>query len=300
MAVCECNIGFGNTGKASCEPIQDITKKLFFVNTFDSNGLRNSIPTGTVVDNDYLNERLNDTDKSKRWYPSRPLVAVTDERAEPQTEDIEGIAYVIDDGVRTFSGQSVKTDSVYLGKISQGKCGDFSVFVVDASNRLVGEISSDLTELYPLRLEEGTFWTLLVKPTNSTIQKTSINFIYSTLLKDEDLRLFSTTADLKDAVGLLDVFAENSAIALTGFVAKLTLDYGYANGLLAVEGWGVSDFVLTNQTTNTPVVIASVTESPAGTYEFVYPTVASGDVLVLTQANPAKDGFELASTIVTP
>jgi len=297
--MCECNISFGNTGKANCEPISDVTAKLIFVKTYADDGTRNAVLLTQAVDEAFLLERLNDADKSKRWYPSRPLVNVVDERADPVTETIEGVNYITDEGVRTFVGESVKTDTVYLGKISRGKCGAFSVFVVDKSGRLIGEISADGLSLNPLMIEQGTFSTKLVKTTSATVQRTQISFAYSTLIQDEDLRLRSSCADLVNAQGLLDVNAAVSGEAVTGFASVLTLDYGFAGAPRPVVGWVSADFEVYNVTQATSITPISVTENPDGTYTFVYTAAASADVIRLTQS-ATKTGFELYKLITTP
>jgi len=297
MGACPCNVSFGNTGKANCEPIQDVTAKLIFVRTFADDGTKNAIPVGTEVDDAYITARLNDPDVSKRWYPSRRLVSVEDVRGDNTTESIDGVDYITDKGQRTFVGFSPKTDSVYLGKIAQGECGQFSVFTVDKSNRIIGETSTDGLNLYPVAIEEGTYYTRLVKTTQATVQKTEIGFTYSILANDADLRMILATGDILGATGLLDVNAANSGESTTGFVSVLTLDYGYYGANLAVVGWLLADFALYNVTQDTAVVITSVTEAPDGTYTFVIPAQTAADELTLTGV---KDGFELESTILIP
>lgn len=297
MGACACNVGFGNTGKANCEPIQDVTAKLIFVRTFADDGTKNAIPVGTVVDDAFIEARINEVDVSKRWYPSRRLVAVEDVRGDNATESIDGVDYITDKGQRTFVGFSPKTDAVYLGKISQGECGQFSVFIVDKSNRIIGEESEDGLNLYPVAIEEGTYYTRLVKTTQSTVQKTEIGFTFSILSNDEDLRLTQATGDLLGSTGLLDVNATNSGESTVGFVSALALDYGYFGSEIPVVGWVLADFELYNVTQDVAVVITSVTETPDGTYTFVIPAQTAADELTL---KGVKTGFELTSTIQIP
>lgn len=299
MSACACNVSFGNTGKANCEPIQDVAVKYFFTRKYADDGSRNNIPVVTEIDEAYLIARLNDADPSKRWYPSRPLINVVDERGDPTTESIDGVDYIVEEGTRTVEAFSVRTDSVYLGKISTGKCGDFAIYAIDKSNRLIGEISSDETIIYPLAIEGGTFDTRLIKPTQTTIQKTRIAFAYSKLLSDESLRMMEATADLKNAIGLLDVRAEDSAVSTTGFTLDLTLDYGYANNRQIVEGWTDASFAVYNETTEASITPTSVTVT-GNSYVFVIPPQTAGDVLTITQTNPDKNGFELIATVTIP
>ena len=297
MAICSCNITLGGTGKGKCEPIQDVLANLFAVRTFDDSGVKNSIGVGDTVDSTYLTGKLNEADGSKRWYPLRQQKQVVDERAEAITETIDNVDYNTDKGVRTYSGAVIKADTVFLDNISGLECGAWSFFGIDKSNRIIGQVSIDGTELYPLPSEEGTVNTNLVKTSVGVIQKVLLTFTYSTLLRDEDLRLMESTADLVNAQGLLDVNAAISSESTTGFVADLTTDYGYFGDPIKVVGWVLADFALYNETQASAVVITSVTEAPDGTYTFVTPAQTSSDVLTLTDT---KDGFELSQTINIP
>lgn len=294
--ICECNIALSNTG-VGCMPIQDTTVKLFLVPTFANDGTKNGVPISQIIDDTYLIERLNDADKSKRWYPTLPLKQVTDEREDPETEDIDGMSYITDEGVRNFTGFTISADPVYQGKLDSGKCGELSAFVIDKSGRLVGEISDDGSTLYPIPIERGTFYTKLIKTQQGVIQKVQISFAWSELASDKKLRLMTATADLVNARGLLDINATISGESTTGFVAALTYSYGYANAVQKAIGLLLADFELYNVTTGAPVVITSVTEDPVGTYTFVIPAQTSSDVLRLTDT---KNGIELIATVNIP
>lgn len=298
--LCNCNLGIGNTGVPGCVSLFDITRSGFFMYTYASDGTRNSIALGDVVDGAYITARINDPDPSKRWYPTLKLSMVEDVRADPQTQDIDGVAYITKEGIRTFKAQGIRQSHVYMAKIKGIECGQISVFCGDAQNRLSGRVSEDGTEFYPHMIEQGTAHVTFVKPTSTTAQSVNIAWTYSELERDEDLDLYETTADFAGIAatgGLLDAYAAVSAISTTGFAAKITHEYGTANNPGTVRGLKLADFSLYNVTDAASVAITSVTETPAGNYVFVIPAQTSADQLRLTAV---KKGVYLLEEFLIP
>ena len=82
------------------------------------------------------------------------------------------------------------------------------------------------------------------------------------------------------------------AIAATGAVATLTLDYGTAKNPIKVKGLVATDFLLYNTTTSTTVT-KTVTETADGVYAFVYTTITgSTDVIKLSLAKNGYVGYK--------
>ncbi len=300
MSVCNCPVTIGNTGKPGCVPLLDITKYAFLMNTYAQDGTRNGITIGDVVNQAYITARINEIDPSKRWYPTLKLFGVTDERADPITETIDNIDYITEESPRLFMGMSPKATYVYLAKLKSGECTQLSIYNGDDNNRLSGTVG--LNELsvptfYPHIIEDGTFYCRLTKPQVGVVQKVSMQFVYSTLEKDENIDLYTTTANFASTAasgGLLDVRASFTNQATTGFTATLTTDYGTANNTVYVKGLLLSDFVLYNNTTLSAVVITSVDEVYDGVYDFVIPAQTALDVLELTDV---KNGIELIAEV---
>jgi len=106
-----------------------------------------------------------------------------------------------------------------------------------------------------------------------------------------------TSIDVKDLQGLQDVTAAAAtSIAVTGFVTSLTGSYGTAVNPNTIKGLLAADFTLYNETTTSSVAITTVTETPDGTYTFVFGAETSADVLTLALV---KDGFEMTDLSIT-
>lgn len=188
--------------------------------------------------------------------------------------------------------------SVFLGKLEAIACNKVGVYYIDDCGRLVGAASADGLSLYPIAISDGSFDTRLVKATDATVAKVQISFNVASIESDAALRVAEpeADADLLYLSGLLDVNAAISSESTTGFVAALTLDYGSFAAPLSVKSWVLGDFALYNETDLASVTISSVTESPSGTYTFVFAAQTSADVLTLTSA---KSGFELRPATIT-
>lgn len=298
--LCNCPATLGNTGRPECVSLLDITKYMFIVNTFASDGTRNGILLTDTVDAAYITARVNDPDPTKRWYPTLKLAMVEDVRAEPVTEEIDGVNIITEDGTRTFVGHSPKASQVYLAKLKSGQCARLSVFNGDDSNRLSGTVSADGLTFLPHMIEDGTFYASLTKAQRGVTQKVSIQFAYASSEKDEDIDMFQTDADLAAMTatgGLLDIYATPSAASLTGFTADITHQYGTANSPGKVTGLELADFALYNATGMASVVILTLTETSDGVYTFTFASQAAASKLVLTSA---KDGVYLNSEITLP
>ena len=145
---------------------------------------------------------------------------------------------------------------------------------------------------------------MLVKKTNTERGKVRVQFDYSQIHLDSDLRVILTGelggADLLRLEGLRDVTVTTANPTATGFDATLSLSYdgGATTSSIPFRGLVGADFSLYNTTTAAAVVIDSATESPDGTYAIAYSSsVSASDVLRLRSA---KDGFWFETTVTIP
>jgi len=292
---CQCNLGFENTGVPNCQPIAQVAKKLIVVPLYANDGTRNQIDLTATLDAAYFSALINNTDSTKRFYPLPLIDNVEDVRADSITETLNsGQEIFVQKGTRTFTGVLVRQSSVFYSKIDNLRCFEFGIFVVDKSGNIIGSIDADdATKLNPIQVDQNTWNPILVKTTDTTVQKVQINFAWSSVEEDGNLRIIEASEIDTNALnlsGLLDVNSVISAISTTGFTNTMTLDYGSAVNKIAVEGWVASDFSLYNNTTAAAVVITSTTESSAGVYDFIIPAQTSADNLTLSGQ---KDGYEM-------
>ena len=300
MALCNCDVAIGNTGRPGCIQLLDVTQFLFLMHTTAADGTRNGIPVNTEVDQAYITARINDPDETKRWYPTLKLSTVEDVRAEPVTQEIDGKTFILREGTRTFKGSAVRASYVYLSKLKGAECAQISCFNADGQNRLSGTVSEDGLNFYPHLIEEGTFHVSLVKPTREAVQQVDMMFAYSEYELDEKIDMFATSANFAEIAasgGLIDAFAEVTAITTTGFTAELTSEYGTVNNPHHIQGLKAAGFAIQNRTTSTAVVPTTVTETGKGIYAIAFAAQAVGDVLVITSG---RSGLFMDFLVVIP
>jgi len=303
VIACSCEVGLGNTGTPNCEEIAKVGKKLIFVPTYKADGTRNGLDLTSAIDNAVITALINAADQEERWYPAPNLENVEDVRADPITESANsGTSYFIQEGQRTFVGLMFDQGSVLLGKLQAMVCQQMSAYVVDKGASLIGVVDPSAPTIFrPIDIQDSTFYPRLVKATDTAIQKIQLNFTWSDLENDANLRMILATevpdVSFLNLRGLLDVDAEYSNESTTTFTAALSLQYGTALAKNPVKGLVIGDFSLYNETTPGAVAITSVTESAPGVYDFVFPAQTASDVLTLT---PTKNGYDFTNVVESP
>lgn len=292
MSFCSCKNGLSNTGTPACESIQSVTKKLIYLPLRNSAGVRNGIDITDVIDQTYLDARINDSDESQRWYPTPYIENVEDTKGDSVFESLNsGSNIFIQEGPRTFTGVHIKASSQFLGKLKSGRCVDFGVYLIDIDGNLTGSVSTDGTKLYPVAVDKETYNPVLVKATDTTVGKIQVSFEFSRVEKDENLRTISAssiTADILGSNGLLDSFIASSSITATSAVLTISTSYGSFGSPIMVEGLTSSDVVLFNQTTSSPIAVGSLTETAEGVYSVTFAAQTASDVI---RVSLNKSGF---------
>ena len=295
IELCSCADGLGNTGLPSNDNSRiKIPVAMYRMQTYDSTGAKNRVAGNTTVTQNYLDARLNDVDVSKRWFPIMDITSVTTTRSEDVTVTLSnGVKEFIKEGVRTFPFE-IGGGPTIAKQLKQGRCTEFSFFLVDECNKLIGMDLGD-TYLTPIRAAKGTFSVGYNFASDAPVRESiPITFDWHAKEKDELLAFLEATADLADARGLLDISSTVTSITTTGFTIKLTDKFGPVGDKGVLTGLLVGNFALHNITDNLSVTITSVTEGVAGTYVFVIPAQGTTEQLRLT---PTKNGFDFSQVI---
>lgn len=294
-----CN-GFGNTGYyLNCDSNFKVMRGDFMVPTYKADGTKNFIPSGTIIDEDFLTEALNNPDPLERWYPLMPIEAATGERADPTIfTNPSGSKEFVKDGVKDISFELRRRGAEFKGQIEACACSELSFFAVDADGKLRGLIESvsDDSDFFPIPIQPGSFYSKLVDATEENPEHLLVNFQLELTVKDSMLRVYPTnlvTATLLSAKGLYDVYVDYTDITTTGFTASLRTIYTDGDRFRP-EGLVAGDFALYSVTDSAAVVPTSVTEVTHGKYHFVMAAQTAVDVLKLT---PTKDGFDFTNVV---
>lgn len=297
MAVCSCNNTLSNTGVPGCQPLASVAERLILVPMRDGSNTRNGIDLSSIPDNAGILALINASDSTQRYYPLPEMENVTNERAEPITEEApSGTVAKIRNGVKSFSGEIWFQGSVLAGFIDAFGCSTMGAYVVDTDGKLIGDKSVS-GFLYPIEIKMPTWDVRTIDTTDTTVAKVSVNFQWADRVSDQDLG-FLTGSDFGSDVdwlaynGLIDLFGGTpSTISTTGFTMPITTAFGSVANPVVQGGLSFGDFELYNETSAGTVAITSVTENPTGTYAFVFPAQTSADELELRIAS-GTNGFD--------
>jgi hypothetical protein len=291
---CKCDLGLSNTGTPNCITIQSVTSKLILVPLFNNDGGYNSISlSGTT--SFQINDKINQEDASKRWFPLGTFENVTMEKAESSFEEApSGKKVFIKQGKRSFAGELWSTTPTLLGKIQDNRCVEFGVYIVDVNGNLIG-LNQNQGNLRPIPVDNQSFDARLMFATDTTIQKIMVAFDFDRLVDESQLWMITPEdADgfnFNSVEGLLDVRLYTENVSVNGFSVLAELDYGTGGNRIKVKGLRFED---SNSDFRVKIDGLQVTPSDVdfsandNLYSFVLNTPTSGTVLTISIN---KDGY---------
>jgi len=318
---CTCGTGgIGNLGLPPCNDLLQVVARLVIVPTYDDDGAKNSIKSTDFVDgklpDGYINSKLIEADASKRWYVTDKFfdeVEISNTDRTTQTTS-SGAMYELLQGVVTFTGKLFKRPPSYKGQLNSAKCGENSVFFVDTTGRLMGEVSTDGTELFPLEMQEGSIIAEYFPKSDSSESYVSFDFQLDRVVSSENFLTIPAAnieENLKKSESLIDITIaeptpQESSTASVVFTANYALfgtfgNMGTLEGKVGVDGSDANWWTVTvNGSTGS---IASVTEDD-GKYTITptAPFTSTDTVVVKYEENRTKStakGFESNSLTIT-
>lgn len=287
---CSKSTGIYNLQPADCIVVPGVIQKFILVSYFKEDGTVNGIDLNSPFNETVIDALLAQANKSLRWYPTDEVKNFVSERADPNTEAIDGVNYITSDGVRTMSCDFLNSPAELVKKINSNNNQDIGVFLVDKANGLTGVVTRD-GFLDPVKLERNSFGKM-VMATEASIFKVMYSSTWSRLISDGDIRTLLFDDHLTNLLakrGLVDVKNRNITVpSATTAKASIYIPNGHATGI-EFAGLVLGDFVLTNKTTLAAVAISAVVENPDGTYEFTFLAQTTAD---LGEITITKAGFE--------
>lgn len=309
---CTCGTGGQNTGQPNCVPTIKRSAKLILMNTIANDGTYNSIKktdfVNGVLPDSFIEQKINEPDPSKRWYVTPKINAVTDVRAEPVTFDVDGIAKIVDQGIRTFLGSFYDKlgSPQFAGVLNSFSCIDTSYLEISVEGAVVGNKSGE--DMLPTAIETGTLYAGVVRGTKTELNAVSLTFAVAELVRDENLVQIAASNIEPNMLlkrGLIQVTGEALASpVITATTVRLNLDFIYGNypdknpfeGLVSADlsyDGGTTPSTVFNTTQSTSVAVSAVVPvvGEAGLYDV---TIAAGglssDVITVAMF---KSGYEL-------
>ena len=300
MATIDCKDGALNTGQPSCVPNDAVDVGIIFVNQLADDGTANKILSTDTIDASYVLALINNTDKSKRWYPVMDLKSIAGVRAENVTEDIDGVAKNITQGVRNYDAKMYGNfaNPKFQGVLKSFANIKLAYYKIDVNGNLTANIGAD-GNYYPIKVENGTLQSVYNYASKATSQNIQLKFMVKETEQDANLITLdgnTITTDLTDISGLIDVFGVTSLPTTTSVVLTANLIYGNPSALPKFEGAVLADFVVYNKTTSSGITPTSVVENTPGVYTFAFSAQTANDVITI---NLSKGGFEMKEVTAT-
>jgi hypothetical protein len=284
---CNCNLGLSNTGKPGCLPIQSVTSGLIMVPLNAADGTANFIDLDAALPT--WADLINEADSSKRWFPLQGFENVELPKADTIFEEANsGRMVYIRQGKRSFTGELWGETPNFYGKLSNNRCVDFGVYIVDVNGNLIGSKVGD--GLYPIPVDNQSFNPTYMFATDTTTSKVMVAFDFDRLFDESTMYMITPTEagqNFNDLDGLLDVNFTDNTVTAGSLVSTLVLDYGTALNPIQFTGAAPADFALTVNGVST--ALTTVLEGPAGTYTFTFPAT-TGDDCVISVDKPGYDG----------
>lgn len=316
--VCSCSFGLANTGW-DCSPVMGVTQKLIFVPYYDSTGVQNYMDLSTTLNQAYFTALINQSDATKRWYPTPEILEVKNLRGDPTVQDFaNGSKIFVKQGTRNIEGMMVDklaTPNMDRAMNSLRCTGDLGVFLVTKDSAIVGVPSSDRTKLYPIKIDSGSLFATFMFSSDTETQALKFSFNWAQSEKDScigQVVLSEMSSDVTPLLwkGLVDARATFTSPATTGVTMKLYLYFGTAITPVPIVGLTASELVSSVTATTSKVrdttggsdLTVTCTESSTipGTYALAY-TATTAHVICI---KPKRNGIDFtevaASTVTTP
>ena len=296
MAACSCTGDTSPFGYSNCVSIAQRAVGFGFELLKDDTGLVNSI-VAPVSQSDW-ESFLYSNDEGLRINLLKNVKTVVDERADPETEELDGISYITAEGQRYISFEVIGAPNKLKSYVDGLNCKDGGFYMVSAGNEIVGRLEDG--ELFPIPYEKGTLYTKIIPATRTTQQKLMVKFMVAESFDDADMGFIPAdqiTADLKATTPQISVgFATAPAVA-SATTITCALEYNLNNSSVSQPyvGAETTDFDLYNVTTSASVPVTPSEPVTDGTYVLTFAAQTTSDVLELRD----RDGSPISFTTVT-
>lgn len=309
--LCICNNGLSNTGLPLCVKVQKVIKKFVFVPLVADDGTLNYVNPASTLDSSWVQALINNTDKSKRWFPTPEIKNIDTPKENPVYESYnDASSNFIREGVRKFEGLIPLCPPMYKSKLESVRCnqGNVGIYLIDLEGNLVGLTNGSDSYLYPIPINDQSLVANVKFGNDTTTTGIMLTFEFPAYLNDGNIRMIASNSfsdfSMLTIKGLLDVSYEQvGSSTSTTFTIDISLtDAAIIGDPIAVEGLVAADFASSvggatskiRNTTDGADVAVTVAESATvpGRYTFTYTSQTAADDLVVFLK---KNGYDADS-----
>lgn len=316
--ICKCNDGISNTGLPLCTVLEKVIKKVVFVQLQANDGTLNYIDPSTTLDSAWLTAKLNNSDKSKRFFPTPEIKNIDTPKDAPVFEKYkDDSSYFVRESVRKFKGLIPSCPPMYKSQLESLRCNlNVGCYLIDLEGNWRGITNEADGFLYPFPLAAQSVIANVVNANDDNTQQIDFEFEFPASLKDGNMRMISSNGfsgfTNSSITGLLVAnYALVGSVTATSFVVDITTPSPALDQPIACQGWVAADFVSASTATTSKIwdvtdstdkaITVAESATKAGRYTVTYTSI-SGKTLTLAAK---KNGFDTTnflsgSAIVTP
>lgn len=311
--ICLCNNGIGNTGLPLCEQLQKVIKKVIFTQLASNAGVLNYIDPSITLNSAWVTALLNNSDKSKRIFPTPEIKNIETPKADPVFEKYnDDSSNFVRESVRKFQGLLPSTPPLYKAKLETVRCNNNTgVYLIDIDGNWIGLKNGTDGFLYPIPINAQSVIGKSIWGDDKSTTSIMLEFEFPAYMQDADIRMISGAAfpDFSplSISGLLDANIAFSAIGAGTVTATITTPSPAMDAPIAVQGLLSANFIsattstaskIRDTTSSADVSITTVTETSPGIYLFTY-TLAAAKVVKVFATLPGFDFANLKNVTYT-
>lgn len=173
-------------GQSGCNPMVGRHKFPIFFHYIDSDGNFNGVADGDVLDEAYLDAKLNETDPKKRWYVFPEMFGLAAPPPENETEDRDGIPVPTGEEIKqpvTFHHSKEDANPALKAAYDSIKCEDLGVMYATYAGQLDG-MNDGSGNLIGMHIQQGTMSAQYAEPVKGELQKMMISYLMDELEND--------------------------------------------------------------------------------------------------------------------
>ena len=263
----------GNLGTPSCNKQTGKPIKFIKVAKKDSTGALNFVPSGTTIDQTFLDGKIRNLDLTQRWYMSPSFKNFDSPKEDPIYQTFgDGSKSFLREGLRTFTGDFIELGSDFLCYLKPLDCKDECFYIVTEKNNLVGYDPTGSGNLYPMPMEELV--TKLNMAKDDSVESVMFTIdIPITLLDCQMKTVYDSTADFVNTNGLIQMEAVASSPTGTGYSVTMTV---YGMPYTALDATDITGY---DETASASIAVTSITGGSNGTYVIAFTSPTSTNVV---------------------
>ncbi len=183
---CQCAGEPLSPGQSGCIPMVGRDKFSIYFDYTDSDGNKNGIPAGTVLNQAFLVAKLNNSDITKRWWIAPKMFAVETPPPENKTEDRDGIPIPTGEETKQpalFQHSKRAANPALKAFYDSIRCRDLGVINATFKGQLSG-MNDGLGNLIGVHVQEDTLSAQYAPPVDGALQKMMVSYLVDELEND--------------------------------------------------------------------------------------------------------------------